>query len=610
MTEAWLREAGSVLLLGAAWVDGLPALGLRAPERVLTATRAEEIPALLDEAEAETRRGNYVAGYLAYEAGAAFGLATHAPGDLLPLAWLAVYPPENAVAVDLVALRPSALPDLSGLEPRLNVSREAYGQALEAIHELIAAGDTYQVNYTCHARWERETAPLDYFLALARSHPVPYAAYLHLGEAQVLSLSPELFLKRRGRRLETRPMKGTRPRGRTPEEDATLAADLTTSLKDRAENLMILDMARNDLGRVCVAGSVAAPERFVAERYRSLWQMTSTVTGELRPEVGLRELLAATFPGASITGAPKARTMEIIRALEPEPRGLYTGALGLLLPGGDLTLNLPIRTLVHRGGRWDLGIGAGIVWDSEAESEYQETLLKASFALRLLPELRLWETLLLDEARAYAYLEAHLARLRSSAEYWGFPVDEGAAREALATLAREAEAVPLAVRLELDQDGALTLAPRPAPEKSEAPVRVLLAGEATDSRDRLLYHKTNQRDRYDLARQRAEALGCAEALFSNERGELTEGAITNVFVRLGGEWLTPPLSAGLLPGIWRAAFLQAPGAREEAIPLERLAEAEAIVVGNSVRGAIEVGAVVGEAGETLWRQGTSCARRT
>ncbi|NLO74569.1 MAG: aminodeoxychorismate synthase component I [candidate division WS1 bacterium] len=491
-------------------------------------------------------------------------------------------------------------PSLAAIAPVLNVDREQYEQAIAAIHELIAAGDTYQVNYTCHARWSGHIDPLEYFLALARSHPVPYAAYLNLGEVQVLSLSPELFLRKRGRCLETKPMKGTRPRGRTLEEDTELAQDLVSSEKDRAENLMILDMARNDLGRICVVGSVAVPARFTAERYRSVWQMTSTVTGELRPGVGLREVFAATFPGASITGAPKARTMEIIHELEPEPRGVYTGALGVFWPSGDFTLNLPIRTLVHRDGQWDLGIGAGIVWDSRAGSEYEETLLKASFALRLLPDLRLWETILLTEEREYTFLEEHLARLRRSAEYWGFSLEEGMVRDRLAELAASAQELPLAVRLELDQEGEVQLTPRPAPSAPPGPVRVLLSAQRTDSRDRLLYHKTNQRALYDEERQQAQARGCAEVIFHNERGELTEGAITNLFVRLDGQWLTPPRSAALLPGIWREAFLREHEGREQELTVSRLQEAEAIVVGNSVRVAMEVGEVLDGEGRVLW----------
>jgi para-aminobenzoate synthetase/4-amino-4-deoxychorismate lyase len=365
---------------------------------------------------------------------------------------------------------------------------------------------------------------------------------------------------------------------------------------------MILDMARNDLGRLCMAGSVEVPARFTAEKYRSVWQMTSTVRGTLPPGITLGQILAATFPGASITGAPKAHTMEIIRDLEREPRGIYTGALGVFLPGGDFTLNLPIRTLVHRAGRFDHGLGAGIVWDSQAESEYEETLLKGSFALRLAPDLRLFETLALTGEGAWTYLEAHLARLGASAEYWDFPWDPAAARARLAACAREAGPLPRVVRMELDQDGVLNLTSRPLPAAPPAPVRVRVSAQRTDSRDRFLFHKTNQRALYDRERESAEAQGCFEALFCNERGEVTEGAITNLFARIGGRWLTPPLSAGLLPGIWREVFREETGAEEAGLPLNWLKEAEEVVIGNSVRGALTVDEIVDDAGQIWWRR--------
>lgn len=579
-------------------------LWLRDPLRVLVATETGEVSALLVEVEAETARGRWVAGYLAYEAGAAYGLATHAPVEGMPLAWMAVYE-EPSRRCDRGASRVASREYGSGLagpeRVSLNVSREQYEAAVAAIHELIAAGDTYQVNYTCHARWELETDPLAYFLALARSHPTPYSAYLDLGERQVLSLSPELYLRRESSVLETRPMKGTRKRGRTVAEDAALREELVGSEKERAENLMIVDMARNDLGRVCREGGVSVPELFTAERYRSVWQMTSTVRGALRAGVGLAEILAATFPGASVTGAPKVRTMEIIRELEPEARGVYCGALGIFRPGGDFTLNLPIRTLVHQEGSWDLGIGAGIVWDSRTESEYEETLLKASFALRLTPEFSLFETMLLTREGNWAYREEHLERLARSAEYWGYPFDRAAAEARLADVARGAEG-PGVVRLELNAEGEMWLTSREAPAPPEERVRVLLSDRRTDSGDRLLFHKTSARRLYDEEREQALAAGCWEVLFRNEREGLTEGAITNLFVHSGEKWVTPPVEEGLLPGIWREAFRGQMGASEEPLPLARLVEANRVVVGNSVRGAVEVAEIVGKDGGTIWRR--------
>lgn len=601
--QALLAQPRSLLFWGKdSWQESTEALLLHDPRRILVTDQPAEVPRLLEEAQTELNRGYYLAGYLSYEAGAAFGLPTHPPRGMLPLIWLASYPPEHVQTLPQSELYPRRqLPALSDLEMRLNVGSKEYMAAIAEIKRLIATGDTYQVNYTCHARFHLDTDPLDYFLTLVRSHPVPYAAYLNLGEAQVLSMSPELFLQRRGTGLETRPMKGTRRRGRTFVEDEELARDLVTAEKDRAENVMILDMMRNDLGKIARVGSVAVPAMFTAEKYRSLWQMTSTAVGRIPPELTLREILAATFPGASITGAPKRRTMEIIRDLEPEPRGIYTGALGLFQPSGDFTCNLPIRTLVHRESFFDLGIGAGIVWDSDPQSEYEETLLKSHFAFAILPDLRLWETLLLTESGKYAYAAEHLTRLACSADYWDFPGDREQIERALDEFAAQAGG-PLVIRLELDQDGKLHFSSRLVPAAPERPVRVLLSPRRVDSGDRFLFHKTNQRELYDQERTRAQEEGYFEVLFCNEQGHLTEGAITNLFVQVGSEWITPPLADGLLPGIWRDSFKREVAATERSLTIADLASAEEVVIGNSVRGAIPVG--------EIWRAEGVCYRHS
>ncbi|MCE5238224.1 aminodeoxychorismate synthase component I [bacterium] len=634
-----LRRPGSALFCGEAWGSTASrgqcgreetpahAISLSDPLRVISGRDPDALPAALDAVERELAAGHVVAGFMCYEAGRVFGLQTHDPWNPTPLYWFGVY--EAAVHPSPVGRgRPAGagvgpVPDM-----RLNVTRDEYCAALARVKEYIAAGDTYQVNYTCHARFAADLDPLDYFLAMVRSHPVPYAAYLDLGEAQIVSISPELLLEKRGDILRTKPMKGTRKRGRTPEEDAALRDELTSSLKDRAENLMSVDMMRNDLGRVCEIGSVDVPVLFEAEQYRSVWQMTTTVTGRVREDVGLRRVMEAILPGSSVTGAPKQRTMEIIHELEPEPRGVYCGAVCLFLPNGDWTLNLPIRTLVHRAGRYDLGIGSGIVWDSDPLSEYEETLLKSQFARRLTPELRLFETMLAEprgagrprgaacprvakgcaceDTRAHAthaarvaYESEHLHRLAQSAAYWGFPFAADEAREALRAWVSTHEADDATiVRMELDQEGGLSFSSRPLPPPPEPPVRVLISQVGTDSSDRLLYHKTNQRDLYDAERERAMAGGYFEVVFCNEAGNLTEGAISNLFVRRGGQWLTPPLTDGLLPGIWRADFMARHAAVEAHLTPEMLGEAEEVVIGNSVRGEIRVDEVV-LGGQTL-----------
>lgn len=605
------------------------ALILSDPCRVLIAQTADEVPALFDEIGAEQARGCYVAGYVAYEAGAAFGLTVKTP-DSLPLAWMAAYPAESAQRLSedewrrlLDAVDTSRVARMiAAAEPKLSVSRQEFVQAIHRIRELIAAGDTYQVNYTVRARFDLDIDPLDYFLALVLRQPVPYASFLDLGETQILSLSPELFLRRQGALVESMPMKGTRPRGDGPADDAALAQELIRSEKDRAENLMIVDMVRNDLGRVSRAGSIHVPALFAVEPYRTVWQMASTVTGSVRRGATASEIMAATFPGASITGAPKHHTMEIISRLETEPRGVYTGTVGLFLPGGDFTGNLAIRTLVHERGSFRLGVGAGIVWDSDPEEEYQETLTKATFALprtgsRWEPvpvaervraaSIGLFETILREAGPGapggagsgpglsrYRCPSQHLDRMAASAAQLGLTFDRAAAERGLSELAGTTDAgtEPLVVRLQLGAQGELHLATRPVPERASGPIALMVSPFRTDPSDPLLAHKTTARHLYDSERERARACGCQDALFLNHLGHVTEGAITNVFARFGDSWVTPPVGDGLLPGIWRADFLREKGATERSLALGTLLLADEIVVGNSVRGAIRVDTIV------------------
>ncbi len=640
-------------------------LVLTAPNRVLTAVTPEDVRGLLDEVEREQAAGRYVAGYLAYDAGAAFGLtvrraapAASAGGpEPLPLGWMAAYDPEAATVIPaaewkalLSAVDVSRVAaTLDHVTPRLSVSRDEYVQAIGRVREYIAAGDTYQVNYTVRGRFELGNSsepepidPLDYFLALIVRQPVPYAAYLDLGHAQVISLSPEMFLRRDGQRLESRPMKGTRPRGATHAKDVALAYELTETEKERAENLMIVDMVRNDLGRVCRAGSVHVPTLYAVEPYRTVWQMVSTVVGDVNPRAGLADIMQAMFPGASITGAPKYHTMEIIAELETEPREVYTGAVGLFAPGQDFTTNIAIRTIVHRDGQCKLGTGSGVVWDSEAESEYDETLTKASFAtppaagapprggpwrpdpLGLLraaagahDDFYLFETVLLEAADAairdaassqagpsllhtlsdeavlgrYRFLDEHLQRMAASARALGLPFERDAARGVMIGLAR-VHPEALVARVQVDAAGRFSLSTREAPAPPAGAVTLLVSPFRAEPDDPCLRHKTSLRGFYNREHRRALSQDCFDALFLNRLDRVTEGAITNLFARIGDRWVTPPLSDGLLPGIWREWFLGEAGAVERSLTLSELQTADEIVVGNSVRGSVSVARLV------------------
>ena len=606
----------------------------------MTADSPKGLRTLLDEVERHQEAGRYVAGYVSYEAGAAFDLTVREPAaDAPPPAWMAAYDPRTAVEYppdEWLALIAGA--DLSKVSealaevrPELSVSRDEYAAAIGRVRDYIAAGDTYQVNYTVRGRFALgDIDPLDYFLALVVRQPVPYAAYLDLGDAQVISLSPELFLRRDRRNLESRPMKGTRPRGTTHAHDIALAYELAETEKERAENLMIVDMVRNDLGRVCRAGTVRVPTLYAVEPYRTVWQMVSTVVGEVNPKASLADIMEAVFPGASITGAPKHHTMEIIAELETEPRGIYTGTVGLFSPSGDFAANIAIRTITHRDGQCLLGVGSGVVWDATAAAEYDETLAKAAFATppptdtsaqdggwrpdpgRLLravatrSDFFLFETILLratDLAAAslsqdaalgrFTLLDAHLDRMSASADSLGLSFDREEACGLLASLAR-LHPQSLVARIQLDYEGRLGLSSRPLPDPIHDPVTLVVSPFRTDPDDPFLRHKTSIRGFYDREHRRSQSQGSFDALFLNRLDRVTEGGITNLFARFGDSLLTPPLEDGLLPGTWRARFIEEKGARETSLWLADLREADELVVGNSVRGAVTVGTVVQE----------------
>ena len=365
---------------------------------------------------------------------------------------------------------------------------------------------------------------------------------------------------------------------------------------------MIVDMVRNDLGRVCRTSTVHVPTLFAVEPYRTVWQMTSTVQGLLQPGTSLTQIMRAVFPGASITGAPKHHTMEIISQVETEPRGVYTGTVALFSPGGDFTGNIGIRTITHRQGRCTFGVGSGIVWDATAPAEYQETLDKGAFAVAppdgewrprsaagagQAPDLRLFETILLEGGGKYRYLDEHLTRMAVSAEALRFRFDAEGTRAALTSLAGS-ESGPLVVRVDLEYAGIVELSTRQAPATGAAPAALLVSPFRVDPDDPLLVHKTTRRGFYDREHRRAVAEGCLDALFINRLDHVTEGGITNLFARFGDVWVTPPIGDGLLPGIWRAAFASEKAAVERSLTLDELLQADEIVAGNSVRGAVPV----------------------
>lgn len=548
--------------------------GLR---RLIRAERPAEVMPALGAVEAAARAGLHAVGFVAYEAASAFdaALATHPPDPRLPLAWFAVF----------AERRPAGpLPDAGGHfalgEWRASLDEPTYARQVDRIRGWIAAGDTYQVNHTLRLRAAFAGDATALYGRLCRAQQAGYCAFLDLGSHAIVSASPELFFRWAGERLELRPMKGTRPRGRWAAEDRALAQELLSSPKERAENLMIVDLLRNDAGRVAEFGSVRVPRLFEAERYPTVHQLTSTVRARTRPGTSLADLFRALFPSGSVTGAPKVRTMQIIRELEDAPRGVYTGAIGFVSPG-EAVFSVAIRTLVvdRARGTAELGVGSGITYDAVAGAEYRECLAKAAFVRHEPREFRLLETLRYEPGTGYFLLDEHLRRLAASAEYFGFRCDVVAARARLAEAAagwREARRV----RLLLARCGELGLEHGPLPNEGGV-VRVCVAAEPVDSRDPLLYHKTTARAAYEA--RRAAHPDCEDVLLVNERGELTESTQANLVVQLQGVACTPPLEAGLLPGVFREHLLRSGRIRERVLRPADLARAEAVYLVNSVR---------------------------
>lgn len=479
------------------------------------------------------------------------------------------------------------------------IDATAFAHAIDQIHAYQQAGDTYQVNYTYRLRFTTYGPLLALYCKLRARQPVPYGALIVLPDGQaVLSFSPELFLRHVDGQLTTRPMKGTAPASGDAVIDQQQAAVLAGDIKNRAENLMIVDLLRNDLSQIASVGSVRVPRLFEVHPYGNVLQMTSTVEASLLAGTSLAAVFAALFPCGSITGAPKRRTMHIIDALETAPRGLYTGAIGWFgQPGahgqiGNFCLSVPIRTLVLDTARPDgtrqgeMGVGAGIVYDSTAVSEYAECQLKASFLTAAPADFSLFETLFATREEGYRHLELHLQRLRESARYFNFTHDDAAVHSALASARLTLPAgVACRVRLDLYHNGRVALHSA-ALAALPAVVRMLLAPEPVRCARMLLGHKISQRAQYDRAWRAAEAQGSFDMLFSNAEGELTEGARSNLFLLCQGHWYTPPLSAGVLPGVMRSILLADPRwqAREQRLTLSDLRTAEKIVLCNSLRG--------------------------
>ena len=623
------------------------------PVEVLTARTSQEnfqcLEAIALRQSASRRKGQnlWAVGFVSYEASNAFddALKTHAPGPL-PLLQFGLF--KNVERASLPApVQAGSLHHYQLGEWVPSVSRDEYVGAIASIKEHIAAGDTYQVNYTFRLNADFKGDPFAFFYDLAAAQQGGHGAYIETDDFVICSASPELFFELRDGTITSRPMKGTMPRGLTFSNDWKNREALKNSAKDRAENIMIVDMIRNDIGRVAEAGSVETLSRFDVEKYPTVWQMTSTVRGNLAPEPQNKEcrisnhevsgagnvdavssprqqcgeerdaqaitpakvastlgkLFSALFPCASITGAPKAKTMEIIQGLErtacglSSPRGIYTGSIGFVAPDGAAQFNVAIRTAVIQDGKAEYGIGGGVVWDSDADAEYEEALSKAAILTKKMPGFQCLETMLWEHGEIFL-LERHLKRLAESAEYFDFQFDREKIRQALDEVCRPdvsvrrapgRDAGPTKIRLLLSQDGAVQTqtfhikrdAQAITPAKVASALRLVVAKEPVNSGDVFLYHKTTNRGVYEKAK--ADFPDADDVLLFNERGEVTESGIANVVVELDGRKITPPVSCGLLAGTFRDELLEKGEIEERVVMLDEIKKAARVWTINSVR---------------------------
>jgi para-aminobenzoate synthetase/4-amino-4-deoxychorismate lyase len=542
-------------------------LAFHNPVTILTAHTPAQIPPLLETLQQEIDRHSlYAAGFLSYEAAPAFDAKFPAKSTDFPLAWFGLYSKPEPITLP----KPFPTPVLDWSP---NITQSQYKQAFDRVKQFIRQGDTYQVNYSFRLTAPFHQSPYPYFIQLA--HNAPHGAFIETPDWAICSASPELFFRQKGDEIQCRPMKGTVPRGLSSENDRHLAQWLKNSAKNQAENIMIVDMIRNDLGRIAQLGTVQVTSLFDLEQYPTLWQMTSTV--QCQTSAQIPQIFQALFPCSSITGAPKLRTMQIIDELETTPRNIYTGTIGFITPHRISQFNVAIRTvLIDKNTQTaEYGVGGGIVWDSQSASEFTECTTKAKILTTPQPKFSLLETLLWTPEDHYFLLDRHLKRLLASAQYFDFPIDRETVQNYLEAIA---PITPQRIRLLLSPQGTLTHESTPFVPNPN-PLKVCLAASPIQSTNPLLYHKTTDRQVYI----QAQRPGYDDVMLWNENGELTEFCVGNLLVEMNGNYYTPPIECGLLPGTYRESLLEQGIIQERIIRIKELADCSRIFLINSVR---------------------------
>ena len=637
----WLERQHDTVFLETSRSDGFEnrSFLFQDPVKIVECNRLEQVEGSLQEVQKAREDGFYAAGYLAYEAGYAFEAAFRLSKNLpIPLLWFGIYrrptvydpgaPTEVAGEAPVGCSNHGRESEPSVSDLSWDLDYETYRARAARVQDYLRAGETYQVNLTFKSRFHSEYPVSELYRRLRSNQPVPYSAIIGLRSHYILSFSPELFFRIRDGAIQLKPMKGTAPRGRAPDADERQRKRLEASPKDRAENLMIVDMLRNDVGKIAEVGSIRVPSFFDIETYETVFQATSSITAKLKAETTVPELFRSLFPCGSVTGAPKLRTMEIIQELESEPRGVYCGSIGFLAPGGDGVFNVAIRTVQvdRETGAAEMGIGSGIVADSKIDQEYRECLLKARFlgvgdpgsrrdagisagrtgskVAEAPGEFRLLETLRWDPRGGWFLLDHHMRRLQHSADHFGFSLREESIRSRLRRLESEwrtgAGLPAYRVRLTLARDGAVVVEHVGIGPMEEISL-VGVCSERVESSDQFLRHKTTRRRRYDQALRNALDRGWFDMLFLNERDEVTEGARSNLIIKTGGRYYTPPVDCGLLPGTYRAHLLESGSLplEEKVLCLSDVRAADEIWLCNSVHRMVRVRLAAGGAGHDI-----------
>lgn len=580
------------------------------PVAVVTASDYGEIKPCFEKIEKFIEQGYFAAGFASYEAGYAFEKIAGRPKNFdFPLLWFGIFEKpevfdcrENKVD-EKILFKSRGLLHRSPRRPprndrgfkisnqRFNVSAANYCCKIERIKKFIEAGHTYQVNFTLKNKFNFAGSPFRLYFDLKEKQKTAYSALIKFGAYFILSFSPELFFKLKGRKMAVRPMKGTMGRGRFLAEDEKFREHLKNCPKNLSENLMIVDLLRNDLGRISEYGSVRVKNLFKIEKYETLFQMTSLIESRLRPGISYYEIFKNIFPSGSVTGAPKIRTMEIIRELEKEPRKIYTGAIGFISPGRKAVFNVAIRTILLdlKNSRAELGLGGGIVYDSKPLAEYAECQLKAKFLKSAAPnDFRLIETMRWEPKAGIRLFDLHLKRLKDSAAYFDFCFDEKFILKKVREKIKKLDKKNLwRVRLLLSSDGRVDLFTEKL-EKIKEPMPIIFSKLKTNSEDIFFYHKTTQRRLYERELARARQAGYFDVIFTNQKNEVTEGAISNIFIKKNGRLWTPPISCGLLNGVFRQDLLGRRQVGEKVLYPEDLREAEEIFLTNAVLGVTKV----------------------